>query len=293
MTSIGSVAASGDARLQFGDRHHTTHNHYSANRDQCLADLRVTDPRDDKARIEGTKGDLLEDSYSWIRENAEFQQWENDEDSPLLWIKGDPGKGKTMLFCGIINELKKDTKNRVSFFLCQQTDLRLNSATAVLRGITYLLINEQPSLRSHLQQKYDHAGQSLFEDDDAWWSLCEIVTDMLKDRNLEKTFLLIDGLDECSVDLPLLLKFITKSYNTSSVKWIVTSRNWPSIEEHMEIAEQKATLCLELNDSSISASVKSYVHHRVNRLVRMKSLDNDVQQSVQNYLESHSNGTFL
>jgi hypothetical protein len=73
----------------------------------CLRDLRSTDPRDDKKRIEATKGGLLEDSYRWILENPGFQRWRNEQHGQLLWIKGDPGKGKTMLLCGIIDELKK------------------------------------------------------------------------------------------------------------------------------------------------------------------------------------------
>ncbi|KAK4107453.1 hypothetical protein N656DRAFT_741730, partial [Canariomyces notabilis] len=72
---------------------------------QCLQDLRLTDPRDDKKRIQNTKGGLLRDAYHWILDNTEFQQWRNSLDSNLLWIKGDPGKGKTMLLCGIIDEL--------------------------------------------------------------------------------------------------------------------------------------------------------------------------------------------
>lgn len=39
----------------------------------CLRDLRTTDPRDDKTRIEETKGGLLEDSYRWILEHSDFQ----------------------------------------------------------------------------------------------------------------------------------------------------------------------------------------------------------------------------
>jgi len=76
-------------------------------REKCVQDLRITDPREDKKRIEDTKGGLLEDSYRWILKNADFQQWRNNQQSRLLWIKGDPGKGKTMLLCGIVNELKK------------------------------------------------------------------------------------------------------------------------------------------------------------------------------------------
>ena len=74
---------------------------------ECIQHLRLTDPRDDKKRIEETKGGLLEDSYHWILENPDFQKWRNDEQNCLLWIRGDPGKGKTMLLCGITDELKK------------------------------------------------------------------------------------------------------------------------------------------------------------------------------------------
>ncbi len=91
----------------------------------CLTDLRAADPRDDKTHIERTKGGLLADAYRWVLDNADFQQWRDDRQSRLLWIKGDPGKGKTMLLCGIIDELTKSTPDTavVSFFLCQATDV--------------------------------------------------------------------------------------------------------------------------------------------------------------------------
>ncbi|BDD55164.1 Vegetative incompatibility protein HET-E-1 [Monascus purpureus] len=72
---------------------------------QGLKNLRVTDPREDKKRIQETKGGLLEDCYHWILDHANFRQFCDDPQSRLLWIKGDPGKGKTILLCGIINEL--------------------------------------------------------------------------------------------------------------------------------------------------------------------------------------------
>jgi hypothetical protein len=42
---------------------------------KCIQELQLTDPRDDKKRIEDTKGGLLEDSYRWILKNSNFQQW--------------------------------------------------------------------------------------------------------------------------------------------------------------------------------------------------------------------------
>ena len=39
---------------------------------QCLRDLRVTDPREDKIRIEQGKDRLLRDCYAWILNDPSF-----------------------------------------------------------------------------------------------------------------------------------------------------------------------------------------------------------------------------
>lgn len=95
---MGGILADGQARIHIG-------NNYYQSEDRCLADLRSTDPRDDKIRIEQTKGGLLKDSYRWILGNADFRRWRDNENSRLLWIKGDPSEGKTTVLCGIIDEL--------------------------------------------------------------------------------------------------------------------------------------------------------------------------------------------
>ena len=71
-----------------------------------------------------------------------------------------------MLLCSIINELKTSIAKTdlLSYFFCQATDLRINNAVAVLRGLLYLLVDQQPSLISHIQKKHDHAGKALFKD---------------------------------------------------------------------------------------------------------------------------------
>ncbi|RYO77637.1 hypothetical protein DL764_010199 [Monosporascus ibericus] len=180
----------------------------------CLSDLRSTDPRHDKKRIEQTKGGLLRDSYRWILTYDDFLRWRDDPESRLLWIKGDPGKGKTMLLCGIIDELKEQTANTtrlLSFFFCQATDDRLNNATAILRGLIYLLVDQQRSLISHIQEKYNHAGKALFEDVNAWVALSDILTSILQDPSLPDITLIIDALDECKTDLAQLLGLIIQS----------------------------------------------------------------------------------
>jgi hypothetical protein len=263
---------------------------------KCVQDLHLTDPHDDKKRIEETKGGLLEDSYHWILENPDFQQWRNDEQSQLLWIKGDPGKGKTMLLCGIVNELQKSMARTdlLSYFFCQATDSRINTATAVLRGLLYLVVKEQPSLISHIRKKYDHTGKALFEDANAWVALSEIFINILQDPYLNCTYLVIDALDECVTDMPKLLNFIVQNSSASQrVKWIVSSRNWPDIEEHLERAGSKVRLCLELNIESISTAVNIYIQNKVQQLAEHKKYDNKTRDAVLDYLLLNAKDTFL
>ncbi|KAK4660754.1 hypothetical protein QC762_0022210 [Podospora pseudocomata] len=262
----------------------------------CLQGLRITDPHDDKSRIEQAKGGLLTGSYCWVLDNDDFRQWRNNQDSRLLWIKGDPGKGKTMLLCGIIDELTKSIPNTttVSFFFCQATDARINNATAVLRGLIFLLVSHQPSLISHVRQRYDQAGKQLFEDANAWEALSKIFTNILEDPHLQSTYLVIDALDECTGDLSRLLNFIAKTSSTySDVKWIVSSRNWPNIEKGLDDATQKVRLCLELNEESVSAAVANYIQSKVDLLAKQNQYDNDTRDAVRAYLSSNAYGTFL
>ncbi|KAH5991557.1 hypothetical protein HBI83_257770 [Parastagonospora nodorum] len=264
--------------------------------EQCIQDIRPTDPRDDKKRIEETKGGLLANSYRWVLDNTAFRQWYEDKHSRLLWVKGDPGKGKTMLLCGVINELQSSIPRTalLSYFFCQATDSRINSATAVLRGLLYMLVHQQPSLASHVRKKYDYAGKSLFEDANAWVALSEIFADVLRDASLSTTYLIIDALDECVTDLPKLLAFIAKQSSASSrVKWIVSSRNWPDIEEELERAKHKTRLSLELNAESVAAAVKTFIQQKVCQLAQEKRYTPEVEDAVLQHLTLNANDTFL
>lgn len=266
---------------------------------QCLRHLHVTDPRLDKDRIERTKGGLLQDSYRWVLDNPDFQRWRDQSEHRLLWIKGDPGKGKTMLLCGIIDELDRGNTGDVrhcnlAYFFCQATDPRINNATAVLRGLIYLLVELQPSLLSHVRNEYDRVGENLFKDANAWDALSRIFTNILQDPNLETTYLVIDALDECVAGLPQLLDLISqKSSGPPRVKWIVSSRNWPQIEERLEAVARKARLSLELNAESVASAVNAYIQYKVDELAKLKNYNPKTRDEVRNYLSLHASDTFL
>ncbi|CRK31727.1 hypothetical protein BN1708_005529 [Verticillium longisporum] len=263
--------------------------------DQFWHDLYVTDPRDDKVRIESTKGDLIVDCYSWIFSQAEFLQWRDSPQSRLLWIKGDPGKGKTMLLCGIINELSETSREteKPAYFFCQDTDERLNSGTAVLRGLIYLLIEQCPQLIPYVRTRYDKVGKSLFTDVNAWFALSRILTDMLADTLLKGKTIVIDALDECATEQKQLLDLILKLSSSSDAKWLFSSRNSPPVEQTLAKATQGMTLCLELQEAFITGAVRVYIQRQVDDLDLEERFSREMRDTVQEYLVTNANDTFL
>ncbi|KIW10919.1 hypothetical protein PV08_10218 [Exophiala spinifera] len=181
----------------------------------------------------------------------------------------------------------------LSYFFCQATDSRVNNAVAVLRGLIYMLVCQRPSLISHVQEKYKHAGKDLFQDQNAWIALSEIFTNLLQDPSLDNTYLIIDALDECVEGLPKLLGLIAHMSSASRVKWIVSSRNWPSIDKDLDPATLKVRLCLELNEKSVSAAVTTYIHFKVDWLAKRHRYDSDTRDAVLRHLSLNANGTFL
>jgi hypothetical protein len=152
----------------------------------------------------------------------------------------------------------------------------VNSTTSVIRGLLYMLVDQQPSLMSHIRRKYDCAGKALFEDANAWVALSEIFTSMTQDKGLKTTYLVVDAFDECVVDLPKLLDLIVRTSTLSRrVKWLVSSRNENQIEEKLKSVGDEAKLSLEpkQNAKQVARAVDAYIDHKLSCLESLGEAD--------------------
>ncbi|KZZ87462.1 hnwd3 [Moelleriella libera RCEF 2490] len=248
--------------------------------DECISRLHVTDPRLDKKRIEDTKGGLLTECYDWVLQHDDFRRWRDDQAQRLLWIKGDPGKGKTMLLCGIINELEATPVQGtpLSYFFCEASDERLRSATAVLRGLISMLLKQDSRLIRYIKEEYDEQGSQLFDGTNAWYAMSDIFMKMLKDSKLQGVRLIIDALDECLTDLEKLLTLITETSQSTTAKWLVSSRHCPRIEEDLcHIAQNQS---LEINKDLISTAVSRYIEFKVSKLKQLKGYKDETANEI-------------
>ncbi|KFY14076.1 hypothetical protein V491_06163 [Pseudogymnoascus sp. VKM F-3775] len=261
---------------------------------ECLKKLQVTDPELDMARIEHSKDALLKDCYEWILQDRLLQKWRDGDTYPLLCINGDPGKGKTMLMIALVRELSMNLPGNsptMTFFFCQSTDIRLNNAIAILRGLIWKLAMNQPRLARIFHQKYN-SDKSLLDGPNAVFALFSTLTLMLNE--CPGTTILIDALDECDSGLGRnqLLDLITKDASSSSKsKWLLSSRNNQDIKQLLKAESQM--LSLELNDEHIFQAVNAFILQKTNELAAKKGYSQDLTDSVKKELMAKSNSTFL
>lgn len=269
--------------------------------------LLVTHPWDHMERIQDSKDFYLDGTCSWISNNSCYREWRNSERSELLWIHGDPGKGKTMLLISQVLELKsaiersRDAQSSLAFFFCDDKDEGLKNAVSVLRNLLYQLLCQCPEYVNCFRDEYEKLRNQLFSSSNAQQSLWRIL-EMVLDQSIGRTtWLLIDALDESdSESREILLRRLRSridrlncgqgSSRPTKEKWLVTSRNEPRIKEAMG---GSLDISLELNVSSVAEDVRRFINAKVEDLAKKKLYNKDQKKEITKTLHGKADNTFL
>ncbi|KAI3572907.1 hypothetical protein IWW34DRAFT_636599 [Fusarium oxysporum f. sp. albedinis] len=135
-------------------------------------------------------------SCRWIFDDPSFQNWSDPLycSTPLLWINGKPGAGKSVLASTIIEEVKKTNDVSVCFFYCGFDDLERNNFVSLARSLLSQLLVQNISLLLPFEEKMSVSGQVVL-------TSSELSKDLLNTSlRSQKTFIILDGIDECSRD---------------------------------------------------------------------------------------------
>lgn len=262
-----------------------------------ISGLRLTNPRDIKTHIEKSNDHVFNGAHKWFLDGQTFTNWRDVDETQVLCIEGGPGQGKTTLLMGIVDDLSEqsdpNTHNRlISYFFCEGANSASNHATAVLRGLMYLLLEQKKSLILHLRKNYDYAARELCDDPSTFNALSNIFTKMLDHPDLAKVYLIVDGLDECQSGLPRLLDLIV-STSSSQVKWLVSSSKRLDIKEKLGPNKDRGRISLELDEDLVSTVVKTYIDNKVLELTRSNQYDNTLQDEVkESYIKIHAGISF-
>jgi WD40 repeat protein len=193
-----------------------------------------------------------------------------------------------MLLCGIIENLETDPgiKSNLGYFFCQATDSRINTATSILAGLIFTLLEQRPALRPVIREKYKDKISQL-EGPNAW----ALLSDIFKDTATSYPVCIVDALDECEHDCKLFLSLVVDT--STRVKWLLSSRNVKDIERRLRSIEPTRRLSLELkeNAENVSRSVDVYINNSVRDIEALE--DEELQTRTTTILQKKANGTFL
>ena len=261
----------------------------------------MTDPRVERIRILNSKDDLLDGSCAWVLGERAFIDWWDKDDIRILWIHGDPGKGKTMMAMALVEEISLrlrtsvQQKEALTYFFCQGTIHGLNDAISVLRGLIYMLVDERRDLLDHVARLYDNEGSRLFEGSYGLYALWKLLLDIVRDPLLPRVYLIIDALDECGSYQDELLRLLVRgdSASCSKMKWLITSRNERQIQERLDENDLVRHTGLELYPQRVSDAVGAFINFKMLKIQKLKRYDDELCRTVEAYLHANANGTFL
>lgn len=103
-------------------------------------------------------------------------------------------KGKTVLTSRVVDEARKIGGVSVAFFYCAENDPTRDNFAAVARGILCQLLAQDDNLLLLLDEKMSAGGEAILSSSRLAKDLLQLA---LKSR---KTFIVIDGIDECPRD---------------------------------------------------------------------------------------------
>ncbi|KAI4194041.1 MAG: hypothetical protein LQ346_003773 [Caloplaca aetnensis] len=274
--------------------------------------LFVTDPADDMHMIANKKDRLLESTDSWMLKDTTYGKWKNENQNRVLWLHGDPGKGKTMLAIAINDDLTKHIQAAgegaslaLVYFFCDNQDDRRRSASLILRGIIYQILCQQPELTVHLNAEYEKQREQLFSSPNSVQTLWRVFHNIVRNSDLQTVYVVVDALDECDTSsvetLLVLLEPYVDAQDDSSpqndhkesrcyLKWLLTSRNELRISQPLTGSLE---ISLEENTTHVNNAVFKFIDFKVKQLAKIKHYDDVLRALVERTLRERAEGTFL
>ena len=257
----------------------------------------MTNPLDDLAAIQRSKGERVEGTCEWLLVQEEYAAWLVGDNPQQLWLVGAPGIGKTMISSFLVEELEKRAQKApamtLAYYFCDNKDEKRNTATAIIRGLLLQLLRQRHILFKYIQRDYDQMKSQLFNSFDALW---RILHSMLEDPNAGEVYILIDALDECKKSSrEALLKVLAKLFvaprldGNLNVKFLIICRPESDIQGYL----QDINGHLRIDSGKVNADLSKFIQVKVNDLSKKKKFPPQLKQDVEDALKKKAEGTFL
>lgn len=220
------------------------------------------------AEYQGTGG--------WILKNPKVRSWfQRKPDTPVLWLQGSAGTGKSVLCTQLVNLMKTSGMIVIHHF-CTYLGASSTAYDQILKSLILQLVRQDGDLVAHVYEA--HVLQKKLLSTVGLEQLFQtLISNMSNEPSQEGyAWVIIDGLDECEPDkqtrLIRLINQVTAkpSLPGSTVCKVLISSRSPS--NALQSLRRKQTVSLTEEKDSLRGAIGQYIGQR------LRSLDPKLRQ---------------
>jgi hypothetical protein len=225
---------------------------------------------------------------AWLIRHPIYLAWKLGISNNLLWMRGKPGCGKSVL-CFIAIENIADYCRALpnaaqAIFYCSFRDESKRTYNGLISSLLEQIAWKSPG-PSLLEEAYSRQGARPLESPEKQQILLQCL------KSFDIVFLHIDGLDECRahgddrLSVPQRLReLVSKATN---LRVMVTSRNIPEIGHH--IGELGAEVVV-VEDNAVDLDIQQYVSNQIRAHWKLNNLDRPTKTLIEDTLASSAKG---
>ncbi|ORY16158.1 C2H2 domain-containing protein [Clohesyomyces aquaticus] len=234
----------------------------------------------------------------WILKNEYINNWiEADVPAtPLVWMNGIPGAGKTILASVIVEACKQRQSHLTSYFYCNY-DGSGKSAIGVYKGILDQLLDQYPDLMPHCHTRQASSGEPVLSSPNTARKLLEDFC-----LTIPKQYIIIDGLDECEQSerkqiLELFVQLVTQSEadEPGKLRVLFVSQDYVDIKRalHNSMNAKVTPRTISLSSMDNERDIRVYVNDLTTQIAQKHGLDGDQVDYLRDLTISRAQGMFL
>jgi ankyrin repeat protein len=149
------------------------------------------------------------DTCRWFLAKPEYVAWQDmaqiSEDAGFLWIKGNPGTGKStlmkLLFENTMSSTKHDpTRITISFFFLARGAAEEKSTIGLYRSLLYQLFEKDEDLKESLEWMTSNGAKGLGQNGWSEAALKQTLSQVVERLGERCLTIFVDALDECNQD---------------------------------------------------------------------------------------------
>jgi hypothetical protein len=218
---------------------------------------------------------------AWLSEETEYRKW-LDGETPILWVSGDAGVGKSHLAYSAITTMQERAKSQprtiVAYFFFQEVNEPFRSAKNALCSVGFQIVTQDRAIR-------ETVANDLADECCTKWSIFRIwlsFSRFFKADSGAHLYLVLDGVDEaCQDDLfPLLVVLNRVVPENLRMHVLLTGRDGSGIEELGNEPSEMRLSRLEVSLERSRMGLKAILDARFASLPRLSKFSRQVKEKI-------------